>query len=245
MNTELPLHGRKALVTGAAGALGAAIARSLHRAGADVVLNDLDPAKLREIGQSFPPERTQLVAADVTDEAAVRGMFEEAGPLSILVNNAGIARAQNILEMSLADWEMVMRVNLTSVFLCTREFLRRIGPGGWGRVVNISSVSGQQGAVFGHAHYSASKAGMIGFTKAVARTAAPLGVTVNVVAPGIIETALVRETLGTGREDLAETIPLGLGVPEDVAAAVLYLCSPQAGYVTGSTLDVNGGLYFR
>lgn len=248
-----PLEGQCALVTGASRGLGLGIALELARQGARVALNyhrskEGAEAVLREVEALTPG--SFAVQADVSDEASVRKMFGEIesrfGRLDILVNNAGTSGAQDIFETSLEDWNRILDTNLTSMFLCTKEAMLAMREQGGGRIVNISSVVGHQGALKGHAHYAASKAGIIGFTKTVARTGAAHGILVNCVAPGIIETDLLFETHGReGVEALSRNVLLGLGTCEDVGLSVAFLCGPGGRYITGAVLDVNGGLYMR
>ncbi|MDA3963074.1 MAG: SDR family NAD(P)-dependent oxidoreductase [Planctomycetota bacterium] len=243
---------RLALVTGAARGLGRGIALGLAEAGWDVAVNDLrddDAAQETASAVRACGRRAWVEPADVSDEAQVDALFvrlAQRGGVHALINNAGIAHAADIFTMTLADWRRVIDINLTSCFLCSRRAAAQMRDTGGGRIVSIASVSGQQGALFGHVHYSASKAGIIGFTKALARTLAPHAVTVNAVAPGIIDTDLLRRTHGDdGVEHLAAGIPLGLGEARDVAGTVGFLCSEAGRYVTGATLDVNGGMYLR
>jgi NAD(P)-dependent dehydrogenase (short-subunit alcohol dehydrogenase family) len=171
----------------------------------------------------------------------------EFGRIDVLVNNAGISKAQTIDETTLTDWNEVMCANLTSCFLCSKAALERMKKERWGRVVNISSMAGQNGALYGHVHYAASKCGILGFTKTLARTAAPYCITVNTVAPGITETELLRKT--HSREELDELtskIPVGfLGEPRHVGLAVAFLCGEAGDVITGATIDLNGGMYMR
>jgi NAD(P)-dependent dehydrogenase (short-subunit alcohol dehydrogenase family) len=252
-NAAFPLQSQCALVTGASRGLGLGIALELARQGARVALNclrrdDEADAALRQVEALAPG--SFAVVADVTDEAAVRSMFAEVesrfGRLDILVNNAGTSAAQDIFETSLEDWNHILDTNLTSMFLCTKEAMLAMRGRGGGRIVNISSVTGHQGALKGHAHYAASKAGIIGFTKTVARTGAAHGILVNCVAPGIIETDLLFQTHGReGVEALSRNVPLGLGTCEDIGLSVAFLCGPGGRYITGTVLDVNGGLHMR
>jgi NAD(P)-dependent dehydrogenase (short-subunit alcohol dehydrogenase family) len=252
-HAAFPLQDQCALVTGASRGLGLGIALELARQGARVALNclrrdDEVDAALRQVEVLAPG--SFAVVADVTDEAAVRNMFAEVesrfGRLDILVNNAGTSAAQDIFETSLEDWNRILDTNLTSMFLCTKEAMLAMRGCGGGRIVNISSVVGHQGALKGHAHYAASKAGIIGFTKTVARTGAAHGILVNCVAPGIIETDLLFQTHGReGVEALSRNVPLGLGTCEDIGLSVAFLCGPGGRYITGTVLDVNGGLHMR
>ena len=179
-------------------------------------------------------------------ERLFESTMKQFGRLDILVNNAGTSQAKDIFQIEPADWERIIRTNLTSCFLCSQAAMRIMAKQKSGRIVNVSSVVGHQGALFGHVHYAATKSGMLGITRTLARTAAPLGITVNAVAPGCIETELLHETLGEkGVEEMRGKIPLGLGTIRDIGLSVAYLCGEGGRYITGSTLDVNGGLYMR
>jgi 3-oxoacyl-[acyl-carrier protein] reductase len=244
---EQALSGRVAMVTGAAQGIGRAIAAALGRAGATVALCDVAPAAEEALAEV--PAGAAYLRCDVTDaaqvEATVKEIVDRLGGLHILVNNAGIAVDGLLLRTKDEDWERVLRVNLTGAFNCARAASRHLlRAKHQGRIVNISSVVGEQGSA-GQVAYAASKAGIIGVTKTLARELAPRGVTVNAVAPGFIETAMTQEHVqGERREKLVASIPLGrIGTPEDVAQAVLFLCSDAASYVTGQVLRVNGGLY--
>ncbi|XID90645.1 SDR family NAD(P)-dependent oxidoreductase [Paenibacillaceae bacterium WGS1546] len=247
------LDGKVALVTGSTRGIGEGIATGLARAGADVVLNSHEsgdePLRIVEKIKSMG-RQAWFVQADVSRESDVRSLFESigerCGKLDILVNNAGISRAETIAETDLDSWRHVLDTNLTSCFLCSKYAMEMMMERSAGRIVQTSSVVAHQGAVYGHVHYAASKSGMLGLTKSLARTAAPYGITVNAVAPGIIDTELLRRTHGESRlEELRRSVPLGLGTVNDIAAAVVFLASDEARYITGSTIDVNGGLYFR
>ncbi|HXH24983.1 MAG TPA: 3-oxoacyl-ACP reductase FabG, partial [Vicinamibacterales bacterium] len=191
--------------------------------------------------------QAEVAAVDVTDtsavDAMVAGVLERCGRIDILVNNAGIARDQLMLRMRRDDWEQVIATNLTAAFTCTQAVLRPMIRQRAGRIVSISSVVGQTGNA-GQANYAASKAGLIGFSKAVAREVASRNITVNVVTPGLIETDMTRAIADKAHADWAAQIPLGrLGTPRDVAAAVCFLASDEASYITGQVLAVNGGMY--
>lgn len=250
---SLPLEGKVALVTGSARGIGKGIALVLAEQGADVILNDKKPnldgevvaGQIAELGR-----RVKLIQADVSVEAEVKAMFQtvkaEFGRLDILVNNAGTSQNKNIFEISLDDWHYVLDTNLTSCFLCAKEAMQLMAPQKFGRIVNISSVVAERGSLYGHLHYTSTKSGMLGLTKTLSRTGAPLGINVNAVAPGIIETELMLKTHGIeGTERLAATVPLGLGKPRSVGLAVAFLCGEGGNYITGTTLDVNGGMNMR
>ncbi len=239
------LTGKAALVTGASGGIGAAVARALHGAGATVVLSGTREAPLAALAGALG-ERSHVLPCDLGDVSAVEALpaaaSAAAGGLDILVNNAGITRDGLAMRMSDDDWQAVLEINLTAAFRLSRGVLRGMMKARWGRIVTITSVVGATGNA-GQANYAAAKAGLVGMSKSLAAEVASRGITVNCVAPGFIETAMT-ETLGEAqRERLLGQIPAGrMGVPEDVAAAVLYLASPAAGYVTGATLHVNGGM---
>jgi len=247
------LAGTTALVTGASRGLGRGIALVLAEQGADVVVNFRRNAEaadrvcdaLREMGRRALP-----VQADVSREDDVTRLFDtvrsEFGRLDILVNNAGTTQPKDVFDTSLDNWEHIIRTNLTSAFLCCKAAMEIMKEQDSGRIVNISSIVGQRGALYGHVHYAATKSGMFGVTKTLARTGAPLGITVNCVAPGIIETELLLDTHGPKDvEKLAAEAPLGLGQPRDVGLAVAFLCGEGGRYITGATIDVNGGWYLR
>lgn len=247
------LNGKVALVTGSSRGIGKGIALSLARAGADVVVNYVgNEAAANEVASQIEAmgRRALVVRADVSCPKEVRALFmrimETFGKLDILVNNAGTSQPKDIFEMTDEDWERIIRTNLTSGMLCSRAALEIMKEQKNGRIIFISSVVGERGALFGHVHYAATKSGQLGMVKTLARTAAPLGVTVNAIAPGVILTELLLQTHGEeGVKKLGENIPLGLGTVENIGAAAVYLASDESHYVTGATLDVNGGTHFR
>ncbi len=238
------LSGLGALVTGASGGIGGAIARALHARGAAVTISGRRAEPLEALASALG-ERVTVVVGDVTDEAFVRELTaraEEAGGLDILVNNAGITRDGLALRMRDEDWQAVLETNLTAAFRLSRAALRGMMRRRFGRIVNIGSVVGTTGNP-GQANYAAAKAGLMGLTKALAAEVAGRGITVNCVAPGFIATAMTANLPDRRREELLRRIPAErLGAPEDVAAAVVYLASREASYVTGHTLHVNGGM---
>ncbi len=239
------LAGRKALVTGATGGLGEAVARALHRQGATVVLSGTRAEKLAELAAGLG-ERTHAVPADLSDAASVEALVPAAeaaaGGLDILVNNAGITRDGLLMRMKDEDWEAVLAVNLTAAFRLSRAAVKGMMRRRSGRIVNIGSVVGSIGNP-GQVNYSASKAGLVGMTKALAAEVATRNITVNCVAPGFITSPMTAVLTDAQREGLLGTVPMGrLGEGSDVAAAVVYLASEEAGYVTGHTLHVNGGM---
>ena len=239
------LTGRKALVTGASGGLGEAIARTLHAQGAVVGIHGTRKEKLDALAAELG-ERVQVFPADLSDREAVKALGKQAeadlGGVDILVNNAGITRDGLFVRMSDADWDQVLEVNLGSVFRLTRELTHAMMRRRYGRIVNITSVVGVTGNP-GQANYCASKAGMIGFSKSLAQEIASRNVTVNCVAPGFIESAMTEKLNEKQKEAILSAVPMKrMGVGADIAAAVLYLASSEAGYVTGQTLHVNGGM---
>jgi 3-oxoacyl-[acyl-carrier protein] reductase len=243
------LDGKVALVTGASQGIGDAIARLLARRGARVVAAARSTEKLESLVEELSSDGLQATALtlDVSDAEAMpealRSLPEEFQPVQILVNNAGITDDNLLARMGLEQWQRVLDTNLTGAFSLTKLVLRGMLRQRWGRVISIGSVSGLMGNA-GQANYAASKAGLIGFSKSLARELGSRNITVNVVAPGFTETAMTAALTEGQREGLLEQVVLGrLGTPEDVAAAVLYLASEEAGYVTGQTLNVSGGLY--
>ena len=240
------LTGKTALVTGATGGIGAEIARALHAQGAHVVLSGTRESVLAELAAELG-ERTSVAAANLSDAAAVDGLVEAAEaaagtPLDILVANAGVTRDGLLLRMKDEDWEQVMRVNLEGYFRLARAALKGMMRRRAGRIIGITSVVGVTGNA-GQTNYAASKAGMIGFSKALAQEVATRNVTVNCVAPGFIESPMTDALNEQQKAQILGTIPTGrLGSGADVAAACVYLASDEAAYVTGQTLHVNGGM---
>jgi 3-oxoacyl-[acyl-carrier protein] reductase len=239
------LSGKKALVTGASGGIGGAIARALHEQGATVMLAGTRRGALDQLAASLG-ERAHVQTAELGDAAAadslVKAAEEAMGQLDILVNNAGLTRDGLALRMKDDDWQQVLDVNLTAAFRLTRAALRGMMRRRAGRVVNITSTVGVTGNP-GQANYAASKAGMIGMAKSLAAELASRGVTVNCVAPGFVTTAMTEKLTADQKEAGVKAIPLGrFGTPEEIAAAVVYLASDEAAYVTGQTLHVNGGI---
>ncbi len=239
------LSGKSALVTGASGGIGGAIARALHAQGAAVGLSGTRVEALEALAADLGA-RAQVLPCDLSDPEACQalpGRAEAAlGGLDILVNNAGLTRDNLALRIKDEDWNLVLEVNLTAAFRLIRTSLRGMMKRRWGRIVSITSVVGVTGNP-GQANYAASKAGMIGMSKSVAQEVASRGITVNCVAPGFIETAMTDALGGPQREKLLGAIPVGrLGSSDDVAACAAFLASDEAAYVTGQTLHVNGGM---
>ena len=245
----MSLQGKIALVTGASRGLGQAIAHQLGKQGATVIGTATSPtgadaiqAKFTELGISGHGR-----VLNVTDGDSVNALIKElaagVGSPQILVNNAGITRDTLMMRMKIEDWQAVIDTNLTSVFRVSQACLKGMMKARWGRIVNISSVVGLSGNP-GQVNYSAAKAGLLGFSKSMAREVASRGITVNLVAPGFIDTDMTRELSDAQREALLGNVPAGrLGEPADIAAAVGFLVSDQAAYITGETINVNGGLY--
>ena len=244
----IDLSGRVALVTGASRGIGRAIAERLAAQGA-LVVAAARGEHARDVVATIAAAggQAEAVSLDVTEEGAsarlVTSTLERHVRIDILVNNAGIARDQLMLRMKREDWDSVLATNLTGAFALTQAVLKPMIRQRGGRIISISSVVAQRGNA-GQANYAASKAGLIGFTKAVALEVASRGITVNVVAPGLIETDMTRTLTDEGREEWALQIPLGrLGTPADIASAVCFLASDEASYITGHVLAVNGGMY--
>jgi 3-oxoacyl-[acyl-carrier protein] reductase len=239
------LTGKAALVTGASGGIGAAIARRLHAAGAAVVLSGTREGPLLALAAELGG-RAHVVPCDLSDPAAADALIgraaEAAGSLDILVNNAGITRDGLAMRMSDGDWQAVIDVNLGATFRLCRGALRGMMKARWGRIVTITSVVGAIGNP-GQANYAAAKAGLVGMSKSLAAEVASRGITVNCVAPGFIDTAMTGALADAQRAQLLGRIPMGrMGEAAEVAGAVHYLASAEAGYVTGATLHVNGGM---
>jgi len=239
------LTGKNALVTGASGGIGAEIAKALHGAGATVGLSGTRVEPLQALAAELG-ERVHVLPCNLSDAAAVAELPKQAeaamGSVDILINNAGITRDGLFMRMSDDDWAQVIEVNLTATMRLCRGVLRGMMKARWGRIVNISSVVGATGNP-GQGNYAAAKAGMIGMGKSLAYEVASRGITVNAVAPGFIETAMTDKLNDQQKAAILTQIPSGrMGTPEEIAAAVLYLSSAEAGYVTGATLHVNGGM---
>ncbi|MBY0296540.1 MAG: 3-oxoacyl-[acyl-carrier-protein] reductase [Methylobacterium sp.] len=240
------LTGRKALVTGATGGLGGAIARALHAQGADVAISGTRREALDALRAELGGERVHVVEANLADTAAVEGLVPAAeaalGGLDILVNNAGITRDNLFLRMKDEEWDSVIAVNLTAAFRLSRAAVKGMMRRRYGRIVNIGSVVGSTGNA-GQGNYAAAKAGLVGLTKALAAEVASRKITVNCIAPGFIASPMTDALNEKQREGILATVPMGrLGEGAEVAAAAVYLASDEAGYVTGHTLHVNGGM---
>ena len=239
------LTGKTALVTGATGGIGEAIARTLHARGATVTLSGTRQEKLDALASDLG-ERVHVAAANLSSREAVDGLVPAAeaamGGLDILVNNAGITRDNIFMRMKDEEWDQVLEVNLTSVFRITRAAIKGMMKRRYGRIIGITSIVGVTGNP-GQVNYSAAKAGLIGMSKSLAREVASRNITVNTIAPGFIATAMTDELNEKQREAILQTIPAGrLGTGDEIASAALYLASTEAGYVTGQTIHVNGGM---
>jgi 3-oxoacyl-[acyl-carrier protein] reductase len=243
------LDGKTALVTGASQGIGEAIAERLARHGARVVVAARNEEKLRQLaaridagGGCARPLVLDMTAPETFGER-LKGLPADFAAIDILVNNAGVTADNLLLRMSLADWNLVLATNLTGAYALAKEVVRGMMKKRWGRIVSVSSIVGEMGNA-GQANYAASKAGLIGFSKSLARELGSRNITVNVVAPGYIETAMTSALPAAAREALGGSIPLQrLGTVSDVAWSVLFLASEEAGYITGHTLNVSGGLY--
>lgn len=243
------LEGKNALVTGASQGIGRASALALAKAGARVGIAARNEEKLRAVAAEIAAVggEAEIFVLDVSSEESIKSAAKDAiarlGTVHILVNNAGITRDMLLLRMKRSDWDDVIQTNLTGTFLLTQALMGSMMKARWGRIINISSVVGEAGQA-GQANYAASKAGLIGFTKSVARELASRGITANAIAPGYIETAMTAVLDEKQRGAMLDHIPLGRpGTDKDIAAAVRFLASDEAAYITGHVLDVNGGLY--
>jgi len=246
---QLPLAGKVALITGSGQGIGRATAQRLAQSGADIVINyrsNADAASEAQISIEALGRRCVAIQADVSQEEDVTRLFAGAnaklGPVAILVNNAGTTRDKLILQMSLADFEHVLQTNLRSAFLCTKAALRNMMKARWGRIVNVTSVAGLLGNA-GQANYSASKAAIIALTISTAREMASRNITANAIAPGFVPTELTSTLTEQQRKSMLDITPLGRpGAPEEIAAAINFFCSPEASYITGQILCVDGGM---
>ena len=244
----MSLSGRVALVTGASQGIGRTCALRLAKAGATVAVAARNQEKLHELVQEITAGggNAAAFALDVADEeqvkSTVKAILAQFEKIDILVNNAGITRDQLVMRMKRADWDAVLQTNLTSAYLCIQQVIPSMLRKKWGRIINITSVFGQMGQA-GQANYSASKAGLIGLTMAIAREVGSRSITCNAIAPGFIETAMTAVLSEEFKENAVKQIPLGrVGSPEDVAGAVAFLASDDASYITGHVLSVNGGM---
>lgn len=239
------LEGKTALITGASGGIGSAIAASLHHQGANVVLHGTKADRLKALAEKLG-ERAFIATADLSDRQAVAELVpqaaEQAGAIDILVNNAGITKDNLFMRLKDEEWDSVLEVNMTASMILCRAAIRNMMKARWGRIISISSIVGVTGNP-GQTNYAASKAGMIGFSKSLAYEVASRGITVNVVAPGFIQTQMTDVLTDEQKDKLLVNVPCArLGSADEVASAVSYLASDEAGYITGSTMHVNGGM---
>ena len=250
MSNDYGIEGKIAIVTGAGRGMGREVARKLVKLGANVVINDvsLDDA-IASIEDIAPPENQEMfaIAGDITKKNDVDNLIlktsEKFGGIDILVNNAGVLRPTKVIDIEEEEWDWVVNVNLKGTYLCSRAVLPSMISRGWGRIVNFSSTAGKNVSTVGGAHYTAAKAGILGFTRHLAKEAAQFGITVNSVCPGLIATEMVLSTINEAQIKLYESsFPISrMGQPYEVADLVAFLASNKASYITGSSLDINGG----
>jgi NAD(P)-dependent dehydrogenase (short-subunit alcohol dehydrogenase family) len=248
-NGKGELKEKVAIVTGAGRGIGRGIASRLAEAGASVVVADLDLSNAEKNAEEITKSSGKAIAkaVDVTGETSVNAMadftIKNFGRIDILINNAGIMYRTRFGSISAKEWEEILKVNLTGPFFCIKSVLPTMKKNSFGRIVNISSSAGRSVSTLGGAHYTASKAGLLGLTRAVAKEVAPSGITVNAVCPGLIDTKMVRET--TSKDELQaflDSFPIPrMGLPKEIGDLVVFLCSEKASYITGTSLDVNGG----
>jgi|TARA_Y100000310_G_scaffold17094_3_gene16957 NAD(P)-dependent dehydrogenase (short-subunit alcohol dehydrogenase family) len=243
------LEKRTAIVTGAGQGMGRACALALADLGARLVINDLDADKAENTASDLCDRGDEALAiqADVTDAASIQALMaqtiERFGPIHILINNAGIVYPTKVIDIEETEWDQVIDVNLKGTFLCSQAVLPSMLQANWGRIVNFSSTAGKNISTVGGAHYTAAKAGVLGFTRHLAKEAASHNITVNAVCPGLIDTEMVRSTIDENRtRAYVNSFPINrLGRPEEVADLVAFLCTDKAAYITGASLDINGG----
>jgi 3-oxoacyl-[acyl-carrier protein] reductase len=246
--SEGKLHGQVAIVTGAAQGMGAESARVLARQGARVVVCDLNGEKAKQVAREIDPAGEQALGlkTDVADEgdvaALVDATLERFGKIGILVNNAGVLRSTRVEEISAAEWDLVLDANLKGTFFCSKAVLANMKANKYGRIINMSSSAGRSVSTLGGAHYTTAKAGVLGFTRALAKEMAPFGITANSICPGLIDTEMVRENCSAERlQAYEESFPISrLGTRDEVARLVLFLAA-DAPYITGAAFDINGG----
>ncbi len=239
------LKDKKALVTGATGGIGASIAKAFHTAGATVAISGTRENVLQDLASELG-DRVYVIPANISDPESIESLAKQAeeqmGAVDILVNNAGVTKDGLMMRMSDEDWQKVLEINLTGAFRLSRSVMRGMMKRRTGRIINISSIVGVTGNP-GQVNYAASKAGLIGFSKSMAQEVASRGITVNCIAPGFIETPMTDALTDEQKQALIGRIPSGkLGTPEDIAAACVYLASEEAQYMTGQTLNINGGM---
>ncbi|MDA0748186.1 MAG: SDR family NAD(P)-dependent oxidoreductase [bacterium] len=249
MPESKPLQGRTAIVTGAGRGMGRACAQALAGLGARLVINDLEESSAEETVRELHTSGTRAAVfqADITDAPGVHAMVDWAvesfGSADILVNNAGVLYPTKVLDISEEEWDRVIDVNLKGTFICCQAVLPHMQTSGWGRIINFSSTAGKNVSTVGGAHYTAAKAGILGFTRHLAKEVASYGITVNAVCPGLIDTEMVRTTITEERiQAYEQSFPIPrLGRPEEVADLVAFLSTDKAAYITGASLDINGG----
>ncbi len=249
MPISADLSGKVAIVTGAGRGMGRAVAERLSADGAQIVANDLDPASAESTASSVNVKGGDAiaVAGDVTRSQDVRRVVDAAlerfHGVHILINNAGILFPTPVIDIEEDEWDLVIAVNMKGTYLCSRAVLPAMRKAGWGRIVNFSSTAGKNVSTVGGAHYTAAKAGILGFTRHLAKEEARHGITVNAICPGLIDTEMVRSTVGDERSKAyADSFPIArLGEPEEVGELVAFLASDRAAYITGASLDINGG----